>query len=160
MDAAALFENAMKRLRHDYAERPFFLERDIVWTVQVLLWDQVTENGLPYRVLNDYALCNKRADLVILNGDRIEVAAEFKYEPSHHRSSEFGPGKFPVVAWTEVLTDVERIRRFVDEGNVRTAYAVLIDEGGHFRPHQVSPPSRWRNWDNGVCVLWTKVTRP
>src|SRR6266700_1948153 len=50
------------------------------------------EQGLPFRVFHDYPILpGKRrslcVDLAILNTDSlVEVAVEFKYEPSHNRS--------------------------------------------------------------------------
>ena len=161
MTAATLFENAMERLRNTYVHGRFLLERDIVQAVRSHLLQEVRQCGLPYRVLTEHrVLGRKRADLVIISGGTVAVAAEFKYEPSPDRSKRISDGKFPVVAWKEVLEDVERVQSFVEKGNVRTAYAVLIDEGGCFRPREVSSPSQWCDWSNGVCVLWTKVTGP
>ena len=162
MDAATLFENTMDRLRDAYGEHRFFVERDIVWTVQLRLLQEAEQASLPYRVLNDYALFGKtRADLAILSGGAVEVAAEFKYEPSHARSGEFGPGKFPVVAWTgegSVAKDVQRVHDYAAQGNAKTAYAVFIDEGGYFRRRDPHPGGEWRDWGNGVSALWTKVS--
>ena len=161
MDAATLFENTMDWLCDAYGEHRFFVERDIVWTAQLRLLQEVEQANLPYRVLNDYTLFRgNRADLALLNGGAVEVAAEFKYEPSHARGDEFGPGKFPVVAWTgegSVAKDVQRVHDYAAQGNAKTAYAVFIDEGGYFRHRDPHPGSEWRDWDNGVWALWTKV---
>lgn len=158
MDATALFESAMDWLRDSYEEHRFFVERDVVWTAQLRLLQEAERAKLPYRILNDYTLFERiRPDLAILNGDAIEVAAEFKYEPSRARRGEFGRGKFPVVDWRSVERDIQRVRDYVAQGKAKTAYAVLIDEGGYFRKRAPSPDSEWRDWDNGVCALWTKV---
>ena len=91
MEASELFENAIAWLKDNYGQFQFFVERDLVWTVQTYLFSQIKEYGLPYRVFNDYPILpgNRRslcADLAILNTDSlVEVAAEFKYEPSHTR---------------------------------------------------------------------------
>lgn len=160
MDAATLFENTMDWLRDAYGEHRFFLERDIVWTAQLRLLQEVEQANLPYRVLNDYTLFRgTRADLAILNGGAVEVAAEFKYEPSRARSGEFGPGKFPAVFWTgdgSVEKDVQRVHDYAAQGNAKTAYAVFIDEGGYFRRRDPHPGGEWRDWGNGVWALWTK----
>ena len=171
MTATTLFENTMKSFRDDYAEHRFSLEHDIVEPVYLYLLQEVRRCNLPYCVDTEHQMLgSKYADLVILNDDRVEVAAEFKYEPSHDRSNEFSAGKFdsPVVSWTgadgSVEEDVRRVNTYVKKGKVTTAYAILIDEGGYFYRRHVSPPrewrSEWRDWGNGVCVLWTKVTRP
>ena len=159
MDAAALFESAMDWLRDSYEEHRFFVERDVVWTAQLRLLQEAERTKLPCRILNDYTLFEKtRADLALLNGGAVEVAAEFKYEPSHARSGEFGDGKFPVVDWRAVEKDAQRVHDYVAQGRAETAYAVLIDEGGHFRKPAPSPESEWRDWGNGVWALWTKVS--
>ena len=158
MDAAALFEDAMDWLRDSYVEHRFFVERDVVWTAQLRLLREAEHAKLPCRVLNDYTLFERiRPDLAILDGGAVEVAAEFKYEPARARSGEFGGGKFPVVDWRSVEKDVQRVRDYVAQGKAKTAYAVLIDEGGHFRGRAPHPGSEWRDWGNGVWALWTKV---
>ena len=159
MDAAALFEDTMAWLRDSYEEHRFFVERDVVWTAQLRLLREAERAKLPCRVLNDYTLFERtRADLAILDGSAVEVAAEFKYEPARARSGEFGDGKFPVVDWRSVEMDVQRVHDYVAQGKAKTAYAVLIDEGGHFRGRAPHPGSEWRDWSNGVWALWTKVS--
>ncbi len=158
MDAAALFEKTMDWLRDSYEEHRFFVERDIVWTAQLRLLQEAERAKLPCRILNDYTLFEKtRPDLAILNGGAVEVAAEFKYEPSRARRGEFGDGKFPVVDWRAVEKDAQRVHDYVAQGRAKTAYAVLIDESGHFRNRVPHPGSEWRDWGNGVWALWTKA---
>lgn len=79
------------------------------------------------------------------------VAAEFKYEPSHHRAEILAqPGKLPVVTWGAdgVAKDLARIREFVAAGATRMAVAVFIYEGRHFRHRTAHPGSAWLDWDN------------
>lgn len=157
MDAATLFENTMDWLRDSYGKHRFFLERDIVWTAQLRLLQEAERARLPYRVLNDYTLFRgTRADLAILNGGAVEVAVEFKYEPSRARGGEFGPGKFPVVWGGSELEDIRRVHEYVRQESAKTAYAIFIDEGGAFRQASY-PGSEWRDWGNGVWALWTKA---
>ena len=157
MDAATLFENTMDWLRDGYGEHRFFVERDIVWTAQLRLLEEAERAHLPYRVLNDYTLFRgNRADLAILNGGAVEVAVEFKYEPSRARGGEFGPGKFPVVWGGSELEDIRRVHEYVRQESAKTAYAIFIDEGGAFRQASY-PGSEWRDWGNGVWALWTKA---
>ena len=174
MTAATLFEKAMESLRNTYAARRFCLERDIVEAVHSHLLLEIKRSNLRYRVFKEYLMLEKpkekRADLVIKKSDgAVAVAAEFKYEPSHDRSNEFSPGKFQssVVFWTakngSVKGDVGRVNTYIKKGKAKVAYAILIDEGGYFYRLHESPPSEWwsewRDWGNGVWVLWTKVTR-
>ncbi len=131
----------------------------------------VANRGLPWIVLNDYPMLpgprrSFSADLVTrdVNGE-VLVAAEFKYEPSHRRV-EFGamPGKLPVVFWgmEGVAKDVVRIKQFVEAGIARTAFAVFIDEGRHFRHRHAHPGSEWRDWeptrpgDGSPSILWAR----
>ena len=169
MTAATLFENAMERFRGTYAEHRFSFERDIVEAVHSHLLLEIKRSNLAYSVLTECPMPEgKHADLAIVDNDQVEVAAEFKYEPSHDRSKEFSPGKFQssVVFWTakdqSVKEDVGRVNTYIKKGKAKTAYAILIDEGGYFYRLHESPPSEWRsewrNWSNGVWVLWTKVT--
>ena len=170
--AAALFERAMGWLREHYGQFEFWVERDLVWTVQTRLRYMISEDHLPYEVLNDYPMLPgtrraRSADLVIRDlGGVPLVAAEFKYEPSHSRT-EFRtvPGKLPVVFWGAegVAKDIARIREFVEEGAVRAAFAVFIDEGRHFRLRPAHPGATWHNWDTAqpgssgpavLCARW------
>lgn len=102
-----LFDEALVWLRDHYTEYRFFVERDLVWTFQRRLQDQIHDLGLPYRVFNDYPmlpgsnrwLC---ADIALLAEPVVHpslqsptgkwgtstapaVAAEFKYEPAASR---------------------------------------------------------------------------
>ena len=58
-------------------------------TVQNRSIDEVSRQCLPYRVFNDFPVLKGKhrgisADLVLLGAEeRVEVAAEFKYEPAH-----------------------------------------------------------------------------
>jgi hypothetical protein len=169
--ATVLFEDAVAWLKAHYDELEFWVERDVVWTVQTRLRKMILHRGLPWMVLNDYPMLpglrrSLSADLVIRNEDgEVLVAAEFKYEPSHHRM-EFRatPGKLPVVFWgmEGVAKDVARIREFVDSGVARTAFAVFIDEGRHFRHRPAHPGSEWLDWEltqpdsRSPSVLWAR----
>ena len=171
METTELFEDALKCLQQYYKDSRFFAERDIVWTVQLRLLRQIEEDGLPYRVFNDHRiLTGALTDLAILNGDSIEVAAEFKYEPSHDRSinrggdiraSKLSPS---VVFWTakgsegSVEKDVQRVQEYVKHGKVKVAYSIFIDEGGHFRHRDPHPGSEWRDWGAGIWVLWSRAS--
>jgi len=137
MTARELFREAMDWLRENYASFRFYTERDVVWTVQERLRRDIEERGLPLRVFNDYGvLPGKRrsfsADLAVLDEhEKVLLAVEFKYEPSHRRS-DIPKKKFPVVFWGKegVGKDVDRVERFVTEGDVVQALALFIDEGG------------------------------
>lgn len=164
-EAAMLFEDAFGWLRERYATFQFFAERDIVWTVQTRIIRAIKQRGLPHRVFNDYGILpgerrSLSADLAIINrsGD-VEVAAEFKYEPSHQRD-DIPQTKFPVVFWGSdgVGKDVQRVHEFVTSGRARVAYAVFIDEGGYFRHRPAHAGSEWIEFGGeGPWVLWSRV---
>ena len=169
MDATEVFESALQWLQAHYTGYRFFTQRDVVWTVQLRISEEIAQAGLPYRVFSDHTICSRiRTDLAILSGDNVEVAAEFKYEPAHIRRadregdiwhSKLNPS---VVFWTgegSVARDVCRVREYVEQRNVKTAHSVFIDEGGHFRHREPHPGSEWEDWDNGVCVLLSSVER-
>src|SRR5262249_10889059 len=143
-------------------------ERDVVWTVQTRLLRVIADRTLPYRVLHNYPmpLGTRRVscDLVIRDPSKsVLVAAEFKYEPAHHRA-EFQEmrGKLPVVFWDKqgVGDDVERVREFAELGSARTAFAVFVDESNSFRHRYPHPGSAWLDWSGvgpgggDVSVLW------
>ena len=170
MSATELFENAMDWLREHYGEYRFFAERDIVWTVQKQILATIEGAQLPYRVFNDLTISKGiRADLAILDAGSIEVAVEFKYEPSHFRSTERGGDIWStklnpsVVFWTgdgSVAKDVQRTREYVEQGQANAAYSVFIDEGGAFNYRNPHPGSEWLNWGEGRWVLWSRVPAP
>jgi len=130
MEASELFEHAIAWLKDNYGQFQFFVERDIVWTLQQYLVSQIKEYGLPFRIFNDYPILpgNRRslcADLAILNTDSlVEVAAEFKYEPSHTRG-DIWPTKLKpsVVFWRDdgVGKDVKRVQDYVAMGKAKVA---------------------------------------
>jgi hypothetical protein len=83
--AAMLFEEATAWLQKPYDEFEFWVERDLVWTIQTRLRPVIRQGSLPFRVLNDCPLLPgarraRSADLVIRDADQmVLVAAEFKY---------------------------------------------------------------------------------
>ena len=103
--------------------------------------------------------------MVIFGSDgSAEVAVEFKYEPAHSRSTNQGgdirPSKLPVIAdWGEVEKDFQRIQQYVEQGKVKAAYALLIDEGSHFSHRSAPSGGEWRDWGQGRRVLWVQVGR-
>jgi hypothetical protein len=128
--AWALSEEAVYWLRENYGQFEFWVERDLVWTLQTRLRTMISERGLPFNVLSDYGMLPGArralsADLVIRNAaGQVLVAAELKYEPSHLRPEFHGqPGKLPVVFWGAdgVAKDVTRIRQFVEAGTAAAA---------------------------------------
>ncbi len=173
--ATSLLEESLEWLREDYDEFIFHVERDVVWTVQMHLVKKIKELNLPLRVYNDYPMLPgsrraRSADLVIVNqADEVEVAAEFKYEPSHQRT-DIQRQKLPVVFWGTspseigqgVAHDVQRIKEFVEVGKTKTAYAIFVDEGGYFRHREQLPGSRWIDWEtrsaegHKVSILWAR----
>jgi hypothetical protein len=169
--ASALFEEVVDWLREHYGQFEFWVERDVVWTVQTRLRKLVTERSLPFEVFNDYPLLSgprraRSADLVIRDtAGVVLVAAEFKYEPSHRRA-EFAalPGKLPMVFWGNdgVAKDVIRIREFVEAGAAATAFAMFLDEGRHFRHRAPHLGTAWYDWrpaqpgDSAPSVLWAR----
>lgn len=164
--AQSLFLESIDWLKNSYPDFRFFMERDLVWSVQIHLRQLIEQQRLPYRVFNDYKLLpGKLADLVILGPeDMAEVAVEFKYEPSHSRQ-DIGSQKFPVVFWDAhgVGEDVRRIAEFVQQGKTSIAYALFIDEGSAFRNREPHPGGTWLDWgtigpDNSpVTVHWSEI---
>ncbi len=131
--------------------------------------NEVARAGLTYHVFNDHTISTGiRADLAILDGDAVAVAAEFKYEPSHARRADRGGDIWPskldpsVAFWTgegSVEKDVQRVREYVERRGVKNAFSVFIDEGGRFRHRDPHPQSQWVDWGQGVWVLRSHVKR-
>lgn len=154
MNASWLVETAIDRLRENYWRVPFYVERDIVWTVQRELQALCIEHAPELRVHNDFPILpgNRRAlcvDLALVDENHtIHAAIEFKYEPSHLRGGvDIWPTKFPVVFWSSVLADITRAERFVADGRSPIGYAILIDEGGHFSRRDPIAGGTWRAWE-------------
>lgn len=167
---SALFEGGMAWLKDTYNSHHFFQERDIVWTLHLYFLRIVEERGLPYRIFSGHRMYLDRqlsADLVIVGSDtRVDVAAEFKYEPDRRRQDLIAPNavpKWPVVVWKDVEADVFRAKAFVLEERARTAYSVFIDEGGYFRERTPPPGSEWRDWTpsessrGSLSILWSRA---
>jgi hypothetical protein len=157
--ACEIFESVLAWLKENYRQHIFFVERDVVWTVQLALIREIERQHLPLRVFNDYAIVKgprgRRglcADLAILNEGGVELAAEFKYEPDHRRRDVLQQ-KLPVVGWLDMQKDILRVRTFVETGVVRFGYTVFIDEGGFFRNREAHSGSSWIDWAIGESEL-------
>jgi hypothetical protein len=170
---AELFESSVAWLRENYDDFGFEQERDLVWTVRTHLLAKIRKEDLPFTVFSGYRITQtvrESADLAILEESGVvEVAAEFKYEPAHART-DIDPKKLPVVFWGaapseekgSVGHDVRRVKQFVESGGARIAYALFVDEGGHFRHRDPFPNSRWIDWGkrtpegHSVSILWSR----
>lgn len=164
MDATGLFEDTIAWLRQNYSGFRFFVERDIVWTVQTRIITRIELENLEYRIYHNFPMFpGKTVDLAILRRDNsVAFAAEFKYEPSHERKfKDLLPTKLPVVFWDEgVGKDMIRIQEFVDGGKTDMACMLFIDEGGYFRWREPFTGSQWVDWGGGVSVLSAQIGTP
>jgi len=170
--ATELFENTIEWLKENYGNFIFFLERNLVWTVQKHIIELIKKNNLPFKIFNYYPILpGKRrhlcTDLAILSLNKtLEIAVEFKYEPSHYRD-DILQSKLPVVFWGKdgVGKDIKRIKEYIDKGKAEITYLVFIDEGGHFRHKYPHPFSKWIDWEiegpkfNKISVLWSKIEK-
>ncbi len=150
-----LFEDAVNWLRSNYSCFNFFLERDIVWTLQTRIITEARKQQLPLSVYDNHKLPGSRrlADLAIVNaGNSPEILVELKYEPDHNRTDitagKLNPSK---VYWNHprdggVEPDIARAREFVNEGIARVGCSMLIDEGSHFSGKPAPEGSRWVEW--------------
>ena len=164
LDANRLFRDIMNSFLQSYSDNTFYVKRDLVWTVQTMLIHKIRNKGLDFQVFNDFGILpgNRRklsTDIAILDkSGKVEVAIEFTYEPDHKRI-DIPKNKFPVVFWGKegVAKDIDRIQRFVNEAGALHAYAIFIDEGGHFRKREPHPGSLWLDWGDDTSVLWTEA---
>jgi hypothetical protein len=82
--ADRVFLGALDWLQANYGAFTFFVERDIVWTLQLRLRDMLKEAGVDLRVYNDYGILpgerrSLSTDLALVDGQgSVAVAAEFK----------------------------------------------------------------------------------
>jgi hypothetical protein len=87
------------------------------------------------------------------------VAAGFKYEPAAGRPDIIA-NKLPVIAWSNVGTDIERIKAFVAAGAVPVAWSVCVDEGGRYRALPRQSPSVVEGWTTGYATQVTLTRWP
>ena len=151
--ARTLMLDGLSWLQGSYDQHRFFVERDVVWTLQRWLLRESDARGLPLRILNDYGVepgprRSLSADLAILGASKVPLlAAEFKFEPSHRRT-DIDRRKFPVTDWDGICHDIERIRRWVHEGLIGEGFAIFVDEGGAARRRPAEAGCEWVDWGN------------
>jgi hypothetical protein len=155
--AKKLFEQTLEWFGSNYGNYEFFLERDLVWTIQQKLREIIAENSLQFEVFNDFPIkkAQRRSlttDLAILNKrNEVELAIEFKYEPDHQRGVGIEKNIWPsklnpsVVFWGKdgVKKDVERARHYVDQKKAKLAMTIFVDEGGFFRHREPHQGTKW-----------------
>jgi hypothetical protein len=162
--AEQFFDETLAWLETTYWEHSFYLERDIVWTVQRELTRRIIEAQSHYLVHNDYPMIpgNRRSlstDIAVVEpSGAVALAVEFKYEPSHSRP-DLLQAKLPVVFWGSdgVAKDIARIREYVQIKKARTAIAIFIDEGGYFVKRDPHPGSHWRKWAGNAYLLYAEA---
>ena len=155
-DSSQLFEEALAWLKDNYKSFRFFAERDIVWTLQTHMMEEVEGLKLPLRIYDNHKLAwGKQADLVLLNPDNsADTTAEVKYEPDHHRADvDISAGKLnpSKVFWNSktyggVEPDIDRIRKFVTQGITRIGISIFIDEGSYHSWRSPPEGSKWVDW--------------
>ncbi|MDQ2726806.1 MAG: hypothetical protein M3Y91_02845 [Actinomycetota bacterium] len=162
--AESVFVSAVATLRKTYRDHTFYVERDVVHYLQILI-----RNDLPdgFRVFNDYGIVRgprraRSADIAILVADRVLVAAEFKFEPCARRA-DIMANKLPVIGWVDELKDIARIEEFVNLGVAAVGFSICIDEGGRYRAKDRPTHSRVEDWDTGygtqvTVTRWPPVT--
>lgn len=165
-DAPGVVRDAIRRLRDTYTDHHFVAERDVVWTLQRYMGEQLVRTHSDLRVFNDFGMGmlgepKQTSDLVLVDSDNVVLAAvEVEYEPSHDRADkDIWPTKFPVVFWEEVVQDAQRVEAFVHRGRAEWACSLLVDEGGHFRSQPAPRGAEWQQWDHGVWALVRECCR-
>lgn len=108
-EALTVVRDALDWLREHYSEFRFYVERDIVWTLQRRLVEAMALHLPRMRVFNDYPMLEGKkghilADLALVDANNCARAVvEVKYEPSHSRP-DILKQKLPVVGWGGVAT--------------------------------------------------------
>ena len=170
-ESARLYENTINWLQQNYSSYRFFTERDIVWTLQLHLLQEIERRHIHLHVFDNYRMPNRvLVDLALTekNTDSVLVVAEIKYEPDHSRvdisRGKLSPSK---VFWDSqgsgVIQDINRIETLIDRGFSGVGYVTFIDEGGHHSWRQEPQGSIWDyNWgtspysENTMAVLLFK----
>ena len=161
--AERLFQQSLDWLKTNYGNFDFFLERDLVWTIQQKLSEMIIKDNIPLEVYNDFPMIKAErrslcTDIAILNKrNEVELAVEFKYEPDHQRGFGVKKNIWPtklspsVVFWGKegVKKDVERAGKYVSQKKAKVAVTLFIDEGGHFRNRQPPENTKWIDWNCG-----------
>jgi len=185
MEADVIFEKALDWLKTNYEKFHFHKERDIVWTIQKKITEIIKENDFPFVVYDEYPIrpgnrSSIRVDIAILRknfiipkqGNIIEVAAEFKYEPDHNREDMLTyfydaqgnkKTKFPLVFWKDgVGKDIEIAKEYFSLKLAKASYSIFIDEGGYFRKNTPFIGSKWVDFPldsnklKKISILWFK----
>lgn len=179
-DMLDIFKKSFEQVLSEYARHRFILERDLVWTVQKRLLDDLADANDDYAVFNDFPVEKGKlnrgisVDLAILQKgiareeiwdgkEQLELAVEFKFEPSPKRGDicEF---KLPAVFWSAVVKDIERVRRFTENNKAKAGVAIFVDEFGRYKDetkYPVDSHSEWRHLGSfntdylDVWMLWT-----
>lgn len=166
--AEDLFRAALEWLAATYPKHGFSVKREVVETLQLRLSQMVRKEGILFwRVLNGSPKQSGTrrplsADLVIVDEPTgVLLAAEFRFEPNHKRH-DISKDKLPVCTWKDIEKDCLQATEFVAQAQAAVAYAILIDEGGHFKGRTVRRGQIWSRWrgdspDNGPWVLSCRV---
>jgi len=142
---------ALGWLRDAYREHRFFKERDVEATLQQRMSELFEERRSDWRVYESFRIPGKLLDLAVVDRrdlTTVRLAVELKYEPARARGErDLLARKFPVVAWSEVIKDVEDLRRAVADRVTDIGYALLLDEGGYWRDRRREPSfGAWDHW--------------
>jgi len=149
-----LFEEAVNWLMSNYRLYNFFVERDIVWTLQTRIIAEARKQQVLLRVYDNHKLRGgKLVDLAVVDASNSpEIIAEIKYEPDHNRT-DISAGKLNPsrVFWNHprfggVEPDIARTREFVNQGMAKVGHFILIDEGSHFCGRPEPEGSLWVEW--------------
>jgi uncharacterized protein YuzE/DNA-binding CsgD family transcriptional regulator len=162
-ELARRIDDALDWLSIHYWDQPFWMERDVVWTLQRRLTDVLEDVGDGVQVVHNLNTSVGHVDLAVLVDGTTLAVIECKYEPARHRR-DFATGRLTqaVVFWDSsgVLEDIRRITAAVDSGDAPIGYAIFFDEGGRFRHREPPPVSSWLDWGfdaANVSVLLTRV---
>ena len=162
-DIYNIFSAALDKVLLEYPTHKFILERDLVWTVYKQLIADLNAVSDEYTAFCNFPVARSvkgrslSADLVILKkgierknvldeGLQVELAAEFKFEPSKERR-DICRFKLPVFSWSNILGDIERVEQYVcTNKTAKIGVALFVDEYGRYSnesKYQISSQSQW-----------------
>lgn len=144
MNANMIFEEAINNFKATYNDDVYYLERDVVFTFQKLIWKEIREVSecKNYKVFHELGLKNetekvKNFDLAITRGNKYnkpELAIEFKYLPSLERKDkDIDKKKYNQTNLKEILKDFDAIKQFEGSKNIKYLYSIFVDEGSFFK---------------------------
>jgi hypothetical protein len=161
-DAVRLIDETILWLREHYEDHPCWNEADLVSVIWNYVRRLIIAKGARLTIRNQHRLKPRgkpTVDLAIVDAkQRVLAVVEVKFEPSPSRLDIVEPLKHS--HWTHLLpgdhgivTDIEKVRTCVEQGQADVGYAIFVDEGSHHHRGMLATvlPNgvAWSRWGPG-----------